>query len=702
MEQQGFSLKITEKINPIDLAKKLVGLGYEKVGISTPAKEGQFSVRGGLLDLWLERYKMPVRLDLIGEQVENVYLFNPLTQAKIKNLSQVYIVPFGVTPKLAPKWTKKVQFPSRGGQYERLFLSEVQPGDLVVHIDHGVGKFLGVVGGRSVGIRNVRDQTRLPPERAPSPRQKRGSGTPRKVVASDRLTFPDTLPPYQEEPLAHKVVAEREAIYKLDRPADKQVLAIEYAKGGKLYVPIEQIERVTKYIGAAGFRPRLNSLGSGSWERVKAKVEESIVRIAQNLLNLYARRELVKRPAYLKDTAWQKQMEDSFEFEETNDQSKVTSEIKRDLEGTKPMDRILVGDVGFGKTEVAIRAAFKVVQESHQVAVLVPTTLLAQQHYHLFKDRLKEFPVEIEILSRFRNKEEQNTTLGNLASGKVDIVLGTHRLLSADVDFKNLGLLIIDEEHRFGVVHKEKLKKIRASVDVLSMSATPIPRTLHMALSKLRNISVLKEAPVGRKPVQTFVGEDDLEKAKMAIETEIARGGQIYYLYNNVAGVAKKTVDINTLVPKARVVFAHGRMAEQDLEKTMGQFYSGQADILVCTTIIGSGLDMPNVNTILIEDAQNFGLAELHQLRGRVGRSDKQAYSYLFYPKGYLPVGNVLERLLAISGSTQLGAGFDIAKKDLKIRGAGNLLGKRQSGNIALVGYELYIQLLSQQIEKLK
>jgi transcription-repair coupling factor (superfamily II helicase) len=636
--KEGFTVKINDSLNLRELAARLADLGYKGVGTSTPGKDGEFSTRGGLVDLWLERYKVPVRVDLIGEKIENLYLFNPLTQAKIKNLKQVYVVPFGVTPKLAPKWAGKAKFPAGAGGYERLFLSEIEPGDLVVHIDHGIGKFIGV--------------------------------EPQKL---------------------------KEAQINSD-----QVFVVEYARGDKLYVPVGQIERLTKYIGAAGFKPRLNSLGTSSWERVKAKVQESIVKIAQDLLGLYANRELARRSACSPDTVWQRQLEESFEFEETQDQIKAVGEIKEDLENTKPMDRILVGDVGFGKTEVAIRAAFKVVQEGKQVAVLVPTTLLAQQHYYLFKERLRSFPVKVEMLSRFKKPDEQEAILEKLKMGNIDIVIGTHRLLSSDVSFRDLGLLIVDEEHRFGVAHKEKLKSLRTSVDILSMSATPIPRTLHMALTHLRDISVLKEPPAGRRPIRTFVGEFDEDLIKKEVYTELSRGGQVYYLFNSVAYIAKKAAQVSTLVPRAKVAFAHGQMREAQLEEAMSEFYSGKADILVCTTIIGSGLDMPNVNTIIIEDVQKFGLAEIHQLRGRVGRSEKEAYAYLFYPKMYVPVGNVLERLLAVVGASQPGAGFQLAKKDLEIRGAGNLLGTAQHGNIALVGFELYIQLLSQQIEKLK
>ena len=633
MEKEGLTLKLNQKISTAELTATLINLGYENIQASTPNKEREFGRRGNLIDIWLERYKLPVRIDLISNKIENIYLFNYFTQIKVKNLKEIYIVPFGVTPKIAPKWTKRITFPSGGGKIERLFLSEIEAGDLVVHIDHGIGRFLGI----------------------------------------GRLAL-----------------------------SPSQFLVVEYARGDKLYVPVGQIERLTKYIGIPGYKPKLATLGGSGWERIKQKVAQSLLEVARDLLLLYARREIVNRTPYSPDTPWQKELETSFEYQETADQIKATKEIKEDLETTKPMDRILVGDVGFGKTEVAIRAAFKVVQEGKQVVVLVPTTILAAQHYQLFSQRLKSFPVKVEILSRFCDEKAQKIIVEKLKQGSIDIIIGTQRLLSPDVQFKNLGLLIIDEEHRFGVAAKEKLKSLRTSVDILSMSATPIPRTLHMSFANLRDISVLKEAPKGRQPIKTFVGKYDERKVKEAISKELFRGGQVYYVFNNVAAIARKAGEVASLIPKAKVVYVHGQKREPELAAGMEQFYSGKADVLVCTTIIGSGLDMPNVNTILIEDAHRFGLADLHQLRGRVGRSERQAYAYLFYPKGYVPIASAFERLAIIGEKTELGAGFKIAKKDLEIRGAGNLLGTAQSGNISLVGFELYVQLLSQAVERIK
>jgi transcription-repair coupling factor (superfamily II helicase) len=636
--KEGFSLAVKEEISSVELRKDLSDLGYTFVSTSIPNRPGEFASRGNLLDLWLERYKNPVRIDLIGDKIENIYLFNPITQTKIKNLKEVYIVSYGSIPKLPASWFQKAKFPSQQGSYERLFLSEIGVGDLVVHIDHGVGRFVGVSEKQSTDI----------------------SG---------------------------------------------QNLIIEYAKGDKLFVPVGQIDRVTKYIGVGGRPSSLATLGTSRWEQTKQKVQESIFAYARQLLELYAKREIAARQPYSEDTPWQKQLEESFEYEETQDQLQAVNEIKTDLASNHPMDRLLVGDVGFGKTEVAIRAAFKVVQDGKQVALIVPTTVLAQQHFHLFADRLKEFPVKVGKLSRFESDPEQKTIIQALKEGEIDVIIGTHRLLSADVEFKNLGLLVIDEEHRFGVKAKEKIKTLRPNIDVLSMSATPIPRTLQMSLAKLRNMSVLTQAPTGRQPISTSVSEFSEEKVIQVIKREIDRGGQVYYLYNHVEKMEQKVAQLKNLLPKYKIIFAHGQMDRQgfgNLEGVMDRFYEREYDILVCTTIIGSGLDMPNVNTIIIEEAQKFGLADLYQLRGRVGRSNRQAYALLFYPEKYIPTGDSLERLVAIASASELGSGFKLAQQDLQIRGAGNLLGTDQHGNVSLVGFELYLQLLSQAVEKLK
>lgn len=675
--KSSLAINVGDSVSFSDLKNKLTKFGYINVSPGAVIKIGEFSIRGGMMDIWLERYKLPARVDFIGNDVESIYLFNTLTQEKVKLVKEVYVVPFGITPKLGLKWGKK--FPVK--RYERLFFSEIKKGDLVVHIDHGIGKFVGLGGQGS-----HQQSSELPNPRGSIPSYSRNQSI---LVPSVSQKSGQTLHLNETRKSNHLA-------------AQRQFLIVEYAGGDKLYVPINQIDRLTKYIGVSGRRPQITKLGGMAWERVKQKVQDNVLKYAQELLQLYAKREVAKRPPFGRDTPWQRQLEESFGFSQTNDQIQAVKDIKKDLERDSPMDRILVGDVGYGKTEVAIRAAFKVVQENRQVAVLVPTTILADQHFFVFSERLKRFPVRVELLSRFKKEAEEKNILESLKSGKVDIVIGTHRLFSKDVEFKNLGLLIIDEEHRFGVQHKERLKLVRPLVDVLSMSATPIPRSLQMALTHIRDLSVLRQPPVGRKPIATFVGPYSDEKVKSAIEKETDRGGQIYYVFNNVGKIAGRANEIANLVPSAKIVYAHGRMNGLQLEKSINLFYSGKADVLVCTTIIGSGIDMPNVNTIIVENAERFGLADLYQLRGRVGRSENKSFAYLFYPKDYAPEGKVLERLSAISEATDLGSGFKIARKDLEVRGAGNLLGTAQSGNIALVGFELYTQLLSQAVETLK
>ena len=709
---EGFTLNLKMEISPIELSNRLALLGYRNISPATISSEGEFSKRGGLVDIWLERYKLPVRIDLISDKIENIYLFNILTQERTKNLKQVYIVVRGITPRLAPKWVKGKKFPIEKGKYERLFLSEIQPGDLVVHIDHGIGKFVGV--GSGFDLPTTARQTRLPPT-AKTPRFSAGykGSTKNRLEAGLAQTDVETVGEQSRSPFG---VNEESLAQTGDKIAGKQTFAhpyllVEYAKGDKLYVPVQQIERLTKYIGSGKRKPPLSHLGTSGWERTRRKVEENVAAYAKELLMLYAKRQTVSRIPYSLDTPWQRELEESFEYQETADQLKATEGIKKDLESPHPMDRLLVGDVGFGKTEVAVRAAFKVVQDNKQVAVLVPTTVLAEQHFHLFKERLANFPVEVGKLSRFSAKENEKKVLAGIKNGSIDIVIGTHRLLSSDVEFKNLGLLIIDEEHRFGVKAKEKIKTFEPTVDVLAMSATPIPRTLQMTLAKIREMSLLNQAPLGRRPISTFVGKYDLEKVKIVLEKEIARCGQVYYVYNRVEDIVEKAAQIQRLVPRARVTYAHGQMdstspklrgASQNLEKVMQEFYDGEQDVLVCTTIIGSGLDMPNVNTIIIEDAHLFGLADLYQLRGRVGRSSREAYACLFFPEKLVPEGQILERLLAITQAKELGSGFQLARQDLEIRGAGNILGTAQHGNVSLVGFELYLQLLAQAVEKLK
>ena len=512
---------------------------------------------------------------------------------------------------------------------------ELKPGDYVVHVNHGIGKYIGI----------------------------------------------ETL----EVGGMHK-----------------DYLHIQYAGNDKLYVPVEQIDQVQKYVGSEEKTPKVYSLGGSEWSKVKNKVRSSVQDIAQDLIELYAKRQQAKGYAFSKDTPYQREFEAMFPYEETPDQLRSVEEIKGDMESSQPMDRLLCGDVGYGKTEVAIRAAFKATMDGKQVAVLVPTTILAQQHYETFRERFSDFPVQIHVLSRFRTRKEQKETMEGLKKGTVDVVIGTHRLLSKDIQFKDLGLLIIDEEQRFGVKHKEKIKQLKHNIDVLTLSATPIPRTLHMAMMGVRDLSVIETPPENRFPVQTYVLEYSGALVREAVERELARGGQVYFLYNQVHNIEQMADQIRLLIPEARVAVAHGQMQESELEKVMLDFLDGDYDVLVSTTIIETGVDIPNVNTLIIYDADKMGLSQLYQLRGRVGRSNRIAYAYFTYQRDKVLSETAEKRLQAIKEFTELGSGFKIAMRDLSIRGAGNILGAEQHGHIATVGFELYSQMLKEAIEELK
>jgi transcription-repair coupling factor (superfamily II helicase) len=513
--------------------------------------------------------------------------------------------------------------------------SDLQAGDYVVHIDHGVGRFGGLV---------------------------------------------------QRELDGHV----------------REFLALEYEGGGQLYVPVHQADRLTRYIGAEGAMPGLDRLGGQDWHEKKNRVKQAVLEVAQDMLDLYARRNVVKGYAFKPDTTWQKELEDSFPYVETEDQVRALTEIKRDMESMRPMDRLLCGDVGYGKTELALRAAFKAVMDGKQTAILVPTTVLAQQHYETFLQRLAAFPVNVEMLSRFRTPREQTEILFKLASGEIDIVIGTHRLISSDVQFKDLGLVIIDEEQRFGVTHKEHLKKLRTEVDVLTLTATPIPRTLYMALTGVRDISNLNTPPEERLPIVTHVGPYSPKLVRQAILRELERGGQVFFVHNRVQTIDAMKTHLNQLVPEARVDVGHGQMPEQQLSSVMHRFNAGETDILLSTTIVESGLDIPNANTLIVDRADTFGLAQLYQLRGRVGRGSVRAYSYFFRHRKLSPTQEGQQRLEVIAENTQLGAGYSIAMRDLEIRGAGELLGTRQSGHIQAVGFHLYTRLLADAVRQIR
>lgn len=480
---------------------------------------------------------------------------------------------------------------------------------------------------------------------------------------------------------------------------EKEYLVLEYAEQDKLYVPTGHLDRVSAYIGALDRPPSLTRLSAGDWARVKERVKGATKELAEELLRMHAARQVAEGYEFSPDTTWQKELEDSFPYEETPDQSQAIDQVKADMETLKPMDRLICGDVGYGKTEVALRAAFKSVNDGMQVGLLVPTTVLAQQHYVTFSERLSPFPVRVEVLSRFRTHKEQQEVIEGLKDGSVDIVIGTHRLLQRDVQFKNLGLAVVDEEQRFGVAHKERLKQLRQQVDVLTLSATPIPRTLNLALSGIRDLSTVDTAPEARLPVKTFVSEYSDDVVKEAILRELERNGQVFFLHNRVKTIQQTAAELAALVPQARILVAHGQMGEGELEDVMIAFSDGEADVLVCTTIIESGLDMPNVNTLIIDRADRFGLSQLYQLRGRVGRGEHRAYAYLLVPRGRRITEAAEQRVQAILEASELGSGFRIAMRDLEIRGAGNLLGASQSGHIQEVGLSLYSQLLQEAVE---
>jgi transcription-repair coupling factor (superfamily II helicase) len=483
---------------------------------------------------------------------------------------------------------------------------------------------------------------------------------------------------------------------------DTEFMLLEYAEGAKLYVPLTRLDLVQKYRSAEGAKPVLSHMGTAAWAKTKARVRKAMQDMTEELLKLYAQRKTAQGHSFPADNEWMREFEDAFEYSETEDQGLAIADVKRDMESSLPMDRLLCGDVGYGKTEIAMRAAFKAINDNKQVAALAPTTVLAFQHFETFKQRFAAFPVSIEMISRFRSPKQQKEILQRVEAGKVDILIGTHRLLSKDVKFADLGLLVVDEEQRFGVRHKERLKQMRKEVDVLTMSATPIPRTLHMSLVGLRDMSVIETPPKDRIAIQTVVASWDEKLIRSSLEQELERGGQVYFVHNRVDTIWEIAAKLQTLVPSARIIVGHGQMSEGELEKVMLKFMRHEADILVATTIIENGLDIPLCNTILINRAERFGLSELYQLRGRVGRSNRRAYAYLLIPSEIELTPIARRRLAALKEFSDLGAGFKIAALDLELRGAGNLLGGEQSGHIEAVGFDLYTQMLEQAVREMK
>jgi len=592
------------KISLSFLLRKLDEMGYEKVW--QVSQIGEFSQRGGIVDVFPINLNFAIRIEFFGNKIENIFK-----------------LPIEVENEKREKEILKKKLKS-----QKIFsdLKGLKTGDYLVHLDHGIG------------------------------------------------------------------------IYNGQRTINKeQYYVLEYAQGDKLYVPFGLERKLSRYIGFS--EPKISRLGTLTWIKTKRKVKEEAEKFARELLKVYAKREIVTRPPYLKSEL-AKYLKETFPFEETPDQEKAIEDIERDLEKEKPMDRLVCGDVGFGKTEVALRAMVRVVESGYQAAMLCPTTILANQHYQNFKRRLKNLPVEIEILTRIQTKKEQKETIKKLKEGKIDILVGTQRILSSDVEFKKLGLLVIDDEHKFGVRQKEKLKKLRAELDVLSLSATPIPRTLYLSLSGLREISLIQTPPPGRLPIKTFVLPFSERVIKEAIEKELKRGGQVYYLHNRIENINSVKNFLEDLLPNVKFGIAHGRLNEKELVEVIENFQNKKIDVLVATTIIEAGLDLPNVNTLIVADSTKLGLSQAYQIRGRIGRSNVQAFAYFLYPQRLTPLGK--ERLKALREAEELGSGYKIALKDLEIRGAGNILGREQSGNINRVGLNLYCQMLSEAIEKIK
>lgn len=624
-EENTLYIEKNQVYNFSQFLRKLDEMGYEKV--YQVSELGEFATRGGIIDIFPVNSDKAIRVEFLGNKIEEIYE----TTIKVED----------------EKKSKEVLKSKLKSQKLFSDLKGLKPGDYLVHLDHGIGRFLG--------------------------------------ISQDKV---------------------------LDKNLNSQSYYIlEYAKGDKLYVPQGLEKKLSRYIGFK--EPKISRLGLQTWQKTKKKIKEEAEKLAKELLEIYTKREIVTRPPYLEDKEIEEQVSSTFSYLETPDQLQALNDIKKDLKKDSPMDRIVCGDVGFGKTEIALRTMIQAVISGYQAALLCPTTILANQHFQTFKERLKNLPIKVEILSRLQKKKEQEKIIGKLKKGEIDIIIATHRLLSKDIEpwlylpsdsqknnKKGLGLLVIDDEQKFGVKQKEKLKKIRCSIDVLSLSATPIPRTLYLALSSLKEISLIQTPPEGRKSVKIFTLPFSKNVIKKAIESEILRSGQIYYLHNRIETIDYAQKLIKTLFPNLNIGIIHGRMKEKDLIKTMDNFRKKNIDILLATTIIESGLDLPNVNTLIVDDATNFGLSQAYQIKGRIGRSHLQAYAYFLY-KNKLSE-KVKMRLRALKEAEELGSGYKIALKDLEIRGAGNILGKEQSGNINSVGLNLYCQMLSESIEKLK
>jgi transcription-repair coupling factor (superfamily II helicase) len=625
---ESLKLYINQNI-PLDtLIDKLIDYDYRPTKMV--ASQGDFSHRGGIVDIFPVTFMNPIRIELELDTIASIHSFDMVTGELFSHHKMVIVLPNRV------RKTTKFRIPELVEEAPVQNFLDLEIGDFVVHLNYGIGRYRGL----------------------------------QKFKSDNGARYEDYL-------------------------------AIEYAGGDKLYVPVEEMHLVQRYVGLGQKQPRIYRLGSSQWQRDKNRTRKGIHRYARQLLELEAKRKSMGGFAFSGDTEWQRKMEESFPYVETADQKKTSQEIKRDMESPRPMDRLICGDVGYGKTEVAIRAAFKAVMDNKQVAMLVPTTILAQQHYSTFSFRLRDFPVEVRMLCRFNTSREKEEILQGLREGKVDIIIGTHALLSEEVTFRDLGLVIIDEEQRFGVMHKEKFKALRLVVDVLTLTATPIPRTLYMSLMGARDISVIDTPPASRLSVKTYVCEYSDDLVRQAILNEVSRGGQVFFVHNRILDIDKIYRRLSGILPQVRIGLGHGRLPSRQLEKVMLDFINGRVDVFLSTTIVESGIDIPNANTLVVNNAHQFGLADLHQLRGRVGRLNKQAFAYFLVPSKEMLAGDSRRRLDCLAKYVELGSGFKIAMEDLEIRGAGNILGTEQHGFISTVGFDLYCRLPREAINSL-
>src|SRR5262247_3483179 len=783
---RAFAFELGASLDRDTLIRRLDVAGYERV--DTVVEVGQWSLRGGIVDVFSPTRERPVRAEFFGDEIESLRLFDPTTQRSIDDLDEIAILPISVDgdPSVfLPTWLPSdalvvlddpalLEAPPEDAP-SALPLHEALAGFARLELPL-LQRSAGTVPRVSMGTRSGGGYQGRFKELAAAIREWRAEGFAVRLVVDDEqqgerlrgilsehelepwpgaslwsgeglgVITGDCAAGFQLPALGRVVLAEEDLFgarrRRLRRPVfqrgqaiaaftdlkpndlvvhesngvgsyhglqttrvdgrEGDFLLLEYAEGGRLYLPVERLDLISKYMGAPAGAARLDRLGGGAWQRIKESVRAAVRQMAEQHLQLYARRSVSERPPFAADTPWQREFEAAFRFEETPDQLRAIEDVKADMERDRPMDRLVAGDVGYGKTEVALRAAFKAAADGRQVAVLVPTTVLAQQHFHTFSDRFAAFPARVELLSRFRSPKEQKAVVEGLRTGAVDVVIGTHRLLSKDVSFRNLGLLVVDEEHRFGVAHKERIKQLRASVDALTLTATPIPRTLYMSLSGVRDLSIIETPPIDRLPIETVVTGFSRTIIREAIQRELARGGQVFFVHNRVQSLPAMTAFIQDLCPEARVLMGHGQMGERELESVMVKFVDGQADVLVSTAIVESGLDIPASNTIIINRADRFGLAQLYQLRGRVGRERQQAYAYLLVPAAGSVDETAQRRLQVIEEMTELGGGFRLAMRDLEIRGSGNLLGAEQHGHIAAVGFDLYTKLLAEAVRELK